>query len=88
MRCDPDTRRRTRHTCDMRGFAIGVIEQDQVTERHLVAHQIPSLVVPHTVPMGEPIRDERRPWVDVEFRFHEPMRDITKPPVRHPSSRR
>ena len=56
MRCDRDTLLGARaHTCDMRGFKIGVIEQDQVTERHLVAHQIPSLVVPHTVPMGEPI---------------------------------
>ena len=70
------------HTCDVRGFAVGMIEQDEVPNFHCIAHHVAGLVITNPIPMSRAIGDELSIGVHIEFRFHQPTVDHASPSSR------
>jgi len=51
-------------------FAIRMIKKNIVTDCHIIPHNIPSLVVPNTIPMGRPVGEKLFPWVYMRLTLH------------------
>ena len=58
---------------NMRGFAVGVVEQHHVTNNHVVTHDVPSLIVPYSVPMCGTIGNQLFPRIDMGLALHQPI---------------
>lgn len=67
---------RPRHSSDAgdsRGIAVGMVEEDEVADLHVVAHEIAGLMVADTIPAGGPIPLERLDGIALRFRLHQPV---------------
>ena len=56
-----------RNTCYVRWLAVGMIEEDQVTNLHCVTHHVPRLIISNPVPMGRAVSHELGIGVNIEF---------------------
>lgn len=70
------------HTRDVRRFAVGMIEQDEVANFHYVTHHIAGLVITNPVPVSRAICDKLCVGVNIKFRFHQPTVDHASPSSR------
>ena len=59
----------------MRWLAVGVVEEDEVSDLHVISHHVARLIVPHTIPMGRTICDQLFPGVDFGLTLHQPVVD-------------